>query len=112
MTKPRRIKLPRHPVDAFVVMAKAMGLPAPDPAALERMRALCDEPVTAEQAAVESRVYSVVSIQAGSQAAASLGRLGGLVSSLAKRRAVKANGRKGGRPKGRKDSYPRKRRQG
>ena len=41
--------------------------------------------------------------------AAALGRLGGLSTSAAKRRAVRANGKKGGRPKGSKDSYPRKR---
>jgi len=43
-------------------------------------------------------------------AAVALGRLGGSVSSPAKRRAVRANGRKGGRPKGSKDKVPRKRR--
>lgn len=42
-------------------------------------------------------------------AAAALGALGGSVTSSAKARAVRANGKLGGRPKGAKDSKPRTR---
>ena len=42
-------------------------------------------------------------------AAVALGALGGAKTSARKRRAVKANGKLGGRPKGSKDSKPRKR---
>jgi hypothetical protein len=110
--KPSQTVLPSNPVDAFVVMAKAMGIEDRlDPAELDRWRRYCDEPVTTEQAAAEAKfIAGPFRYQAGPMAAAALGRLGGSVSSPAKRRAVKANGKKGGRPKGSKDSSPRKRR--
>jgi hypothetical protein len=44
------------------------------------------------------------------QAAQALGRLGGLAKSAAKTQAVRENGKLGGRPAGKKDSKPRKRR--
>jgi hypothetical protein len=44
------------------------------------------------------------------QAAQALGRLGGLAKSKAKAKAVRENGKLGGRPKGKKDSKPRKKR--
>jgi hypothetical protein len=43
-------------------------------------------------------------------AAQALGRLGGLAKSEAKATAVRDNGKLGGRPLGKKDSKPRKRR--
>ena len=43
-------------------------------------------------------------------AAAALGRLGGLAKSADKAQAVRENGKLGGRPAGKKDSKPRKRR--
>ena len=43
-------------------------------------------------------------------AAAALGRLGGLAKSAAKARAVRENGKLGGRPLGKRDSTPRKKR--
>jgi hypothetical protein len=41
-------------------------------------------------------------------AAQALGRLGGLAKSKAKEKAVRENGKLGGRPPGKKDSRPRK----
>ena len=42
------------------------------------------------------------------KAAQGLGRLGGLAKSAAKAKAVRENGKLGGRPRGSKDSKPRK----
>jgi hypothetical protein len=44
-------------------------------------------------------------------AAQALGRLGGLAKSKAKEKAVRENGKLGGRPLGKKDSKPRKQKQ-
>lgn len=98
--RPARIQLPRHPVDALVKIARLGGWEDRlDPEFLKQSRAYCDELVPASEA-VTSYTYT----------AAKAGALGGAATSPAKRRAVKANGKLGGRPKGAKDSYPRKRR--
>jgi hypothetical protein len=74
--------------------AAAQGEPLPRD---ERLPVRAEE--CTEVAALQRQLDDIRRIVATMPAAAELGRLGGKKTSLAKRRAAAANGRKGGRPR-------------